>query len=429
VTFAAAPRVRSPGSEWFRTRLPWGLADQVLSSGTNLALSIVAGRALGPSGLGVVFIGFTAATIVLLAQRALIADPLVVRTSDESQTVRDRATSSAVTSALALGGTTTLLFLSGGVFLPGPVGTGLLIVSPWMIPLCVQDLWRVVLFRDGRGRDATTNDGVWAVAMALSAFVAAVAWSAWTVVGMWGTGALAGALFGLRQTRVRPVGLRSSLAWWRTACWPLGRWFAADRVALNLGTQGVVFLAAGLVGGAALGGYRAAQSIFAPITLLGPAIALPGLPAIRQASGRSWSRGFKLSILVSCAALSVTVAYLAVVTVIGLLSGDGALSLVFGPGFARFDPLLAPIASAQLAFAVAIGSDLFLRALGRGRALTVSHAIGSLALLISVLAYGADHGITGVTWGVTVGAVVGTICLLVAVAATRPARSAGRKGG
>jgi O-antigen/teichoic acid export membrane protein len=299
----------------------------------------------------------------------------------------------------------------------------LLVVSPWMMPICAQDLWRTVLFRDGRGGHATGNDALWALTMLMTGAVAIVVPSEWSVVGVWGAGATAGALLGLQQTRTIPAGIAASLTWWRQACWPLGRWLAADRLALNLGTQGVVFLVAGFLGGAELGGYRAAQSIFAPITLLGPAIALPGLPAITLAARRSWERGLRLSLAVSGVALVLTVAYLGAVVIVGLVSGQGPLALVFGPTFARFDNLLAPIGIAQLMFAGAIGCDLFLRALSKGRSLTLSHAVGSVALLVAVSIEGADGGIVGVAWGVAVGAGVGALGLGAAVIAARPKAS------
>jgi hypothetical protein len=42
-----------------RNEIAWGVVDQGLSSATNLGISILAGRLLGPAGLGVIFLGFS----------------------------------------------------------------------------------------------------------------------------------------------------------------------------------------------------------------------------------------------------------------------------------------------------------------------------------------------------------------------------------
>ena len=58
--------------------MSWGLVDQGFSSATNFGLTVIAGRLVGPKGLGVVYIGFSLYLFVLSFQRALVTDPLVV---------------------------------------------------------------------------------------------------------------------------------------------------------------------------------------------------------------------------------------------------------------------------------------------------------------------------------------------------------------
>jgi len=75
-----------------RTELVWGVIDQGFSSGTNLALSILAGQVLGPGGLGVIFLGFSMYLLALSFLRALITEPFVVATSASDKAERDAAT-------------------------------------------------------------------------------------------------------------------------------------------------------------------------------------------------------------------------------------------------------------------------------------------------------------------------------------------------
>src|SRR5438046_10694865 len=61
-----------------RTELVWGVIDQGFSSGTNLALSILAGQLLGPGGLGVIYLAFSMYLLALSFLRAAITEPFMV---------------------------------------------------------------------------------------------------------------------------------------------------------------------------------------------------------------------------------------------------------------------------------------------------------------------------------------------------------------
>ena len=74
-----------------RRNLSWGMVDQLFSSATNFGLSLLAGRLLGPSGLGVVLIGYFAYLACLSLLRALVSDPLVALAAPLSTAARGRA--------------------------------------------------------------------------------------------------------------------------------------------------------------------------------------------------------------------------------------------------------------------------------------------------------------------------------------------------
>ncbi len=104
----------------------WGFFSQGLSSITNLGLSVIAARVLGPNGLGIVAIGFGSYMALLLLQRALITDPLVVISAALPADERAHAARKALTTAvvLSLGGA--VLAAIAGVAVSGDVGQGLL---------------------------------------------------------------------------------------------------------------------------------------------------------------------------------------------------------------------------------------------------------------------------------------------------------------
>ncbi len=387
-----------------RWAVPWGFAGQSLSSATNLGLAVVAGRALGPSGLGRVVVGFSAYLIVLGLHRALLVEPLVAATSARSAADRRSSASRALTVSLSLGVASMVIVAAAGLAIDGPTGIGLLLVAPWLLPCLVQDLCRWILFRDERPAAGAMNDGAWLVVMAIAVPLAWTIGTDWAVMAAWGVGALAGSILGLAQLSTAPSGPTAAWWWWRAEAWPFGRWVAGATVLGTLLGNARTFIVAALLSTSALGGLRAAETLFAPLTLVIPALALPGLPAMARTTELGSLR--RLAWRYSGLALVGVAAYLAVMVV----GGTDLLAFVFGASFAGFSNLAWPIGLAQVLLAAGVGASLMLRARQRGPALLVSRVTGSgLALVLAAL-LAHPFGVMGVAWAGTVG--TGTTSLI-----------------
>ena len=387
--------------------LGWGLIDQGFSSATNFGLSVLAGRLLGPDGLGTVFIGFATYLLILEFQHSLLQDPLAISAPSAEDVLPVR---SALTIAFTYQVAATIGMAVLGLLLPGDFGRGLLLMAPWMIPLLLQDFCRTVLFRDRRGGLATACDGVWALGMAVTLPLVLIHRTEVAVVACWGIGALFGAVLGMAAIRLRPNGARESWRWWKADITPLARWLGLESAALVLGTQGGIFLTAALVGAGNLGGLRAVQSAFAPMTLVGPAMRMPGLPAIARATrDDSSEEGRKVAISIarrlSFTALVLVVSYFLVL----IVAGRPILSLMFGKAFVHFRALILPVGLGQVSGASALGFYILLKATGRGRAVFKARLITAVATfaLIGLLASGGS--VSGAAWGASYGAAAGWI--------------------
>jgi O-antigen/teichoic acid export membrane protein len=218
-------------------------------------------------------------------------------------------------------------------------------------------------------------------------------------VGAWGFGALVGVAVGVVQLRVPPGRPRSSWRWWRGDAWPIGKWFALDRAASNIGTQGTVFILAPLLGAAALGGLKATNSVFAPLSVLGPAITLPGLPSMTRSYHASLHSARSLA-----TRLSLTVGGLTALYTLALAAGGGAaLTFLFGNRFTSFTSLIAPVATGQLLAAASIGFIILLKASKSGRPLVLAHVISTVGTLIITPILAIRAGVTGAAWGLAIG--------------------------
>lgn len=391
-----------------RTRpFVWGFASQAASSATNFALSLVAALLLGPTGLGKVFVGFSAYLVAFGFQRALITDPLVSASSTLEGGPRIRATRAALMSLILWAAMSTLILATASVLAPGEVGRGLILFVPWLLPALLQDFWRVILFRDGRGRAAVTNDVLWVAVMGLMTPLIILYPRAWVVVGAWGLGAVAGTILGFLQTGIRPDALIPSIRWWRHKAWPLGGWLGAEGIVYTLGSQGLIFVLASILSIRSLGGIRAVQTLFAPLSLLLPAIVLPGLPEMSRRAASSAHRARRLALLLGAAAATLTGCYV----LIGVVAGRGILTLVFGQEFGVFDSLILPVAVGQLFVASTVGFVLLLKAQMRGKALLWPRIVGSLATVALASGLAASHGVIGAAWGMAIGSAISSLLL------------------
>jgi O-antigen/teichoic acid export membrane protein len=416
------PEARAGPSRRLRA-YAFGGASQLACSLTNFGLTLLSARAIGAGGVGEIYVGFACYTLLLGIQRGLVSDPLTATTAALPASDRTWSTRGAVSTTLCSGGLMCAATAVVSLFLRGDLATGLLVFVPWLAMALLQDLWRAILFRDGRGTAAAANDLTWLVVMAALVPIAFAWRSPWSVVAVWGGGALAGAALGFVQTGLRPCSPAEALRWFRTSAWPLGKYLAAGNVAYAASYTALVVALAAIVGSDALGGYRVIQAAFAPLTLLGPALALPGLPALTRRVERSERDALKLTAEMGLLTLAGTAVYIAVASVAGV----NALGAIFGHEFRRFQNLVLPVALGQLLVAPLVGFGMLLIAQRRGRASFFGRLVSNAATLALGLALAAAGGIRGGAWGMAIGSAAGA--LTVAVLAVWPPRGSGGAAG
>ena len=401
---ARAGRARSFG---------FGLVAQSCSAATNFGLTVIAGHALGASGLGVVLIGFAAYIFLLGFVRSLLTEPLITSSAGRDAATRSTGARSAMTIAVAGTAAAAVLLAAISTVVPDRVGRGMLLFAPWLVPALAQDLGRSIVFRDRTGPRMVLSDATWLVTMAVTAPIAVAANSDWLVVGCWGLGSATGAVVALWQIRWRPTGLRRAIGWWKTDARRLAGWLGTQALLYNVVSYVTVLALAGVLGAHDYGGLRAVQSAFAPLTLLGPALALPGLPLVSRLIGPEPRRALRVSAEIAGLITAVTALYVVALYVI-----PDVLGFLFGPGFVEFRDIMIPIGLGQILLAPSFGLTLFLKAAQRGRTLLWLGTLNAVVYLVLTITLGAVFGITGAAWG-AVG--MGTVSMTALLFVFRPA--------
>jgi O-antigen/teichoic acid export membrane protein len=240
--------------------------------------------------------------------------------------------------------------------------------------------------------------------------------STWAVAGCWGAGATTGAVVAVWQIRYKPVSLRIALQRWRVDEWPFGRWLLLGGGVYVVASYATVVALAGILGAHDYGGLRAVQSLFAPLTLIGPAIALPGLPLLTRAVAVSQRAGLAIAVRLAGVATLATGSYLTVI-----YANPSLLPLVFGSEFGDFRDIMLPIGLGQLALAPGAALILLFNAQRRGRLVGAVAAFGAVLLLSFSITLALHFGLQGAAWAGLMAAAFVDLALVLMVFRQRPA--------
>jgi O-antigen/teichoic acid export membrane protein len=393
------------GRRALATGTVWSIADQSVSSLTNLVGGVAIARVGGPSTYG----GFAVATAIYLSalgfQRTLISTPLVVTSAAETPSGASRSVSCARTATILYGIGVASLVAAVGAVTTGLPRTACLAIAPWLPFLILQDFCRSVLFLRRRARAAVVNDAVWGVGLLAATPLLEVRYLS-GLTAFWAVGGALGAVVGIAQTRCQSVGVRESVTWWLHCARRCGIWFGLDHAAYSLMAQGNIFIVASVGGAEAAGGIRAITVLLAPIGVLGAGGAATALPILAQIAATNPARSRRIASAAST--LLVTAGLIWAVILLG--PGRDVLPRVFGSAFEQARPALVPIVLSYLVTASTIGIDLYLSATTRARdRLRARIVAGTFSLpLMGVLT--AYFGLSGAGWGMATSAAIGALC-------------------
>jgi O-antigen/teichoic acid export membrane protein len=385
----------------------WGLTDQALSSATTLLFTLIAARSLGPSGLGTVTLGFAAYLSVLGVHRSLVIDPLLTRLESSTRTPREAlrgAISITASGALILA----LLGVALGLTTSGVLALGILAFAPWIAPALIHALIRAWLYREGRGRIATISSAAWLLAM-LAAAGAGLHADERQMAAAWGIGACAAlAVVAANTAGVGLTAPRPAVAWFLGEALRAGIWRSASGIIFSVAIYVRVAVMSSILGPAAVGGYRAIETAFAPTSLIGPALGNPGLPMMRKLverrSPHSWALALKIS------ALS---AGLAIVYIVPVVLGRNLVITIFGSGFRGYESLILPIAVGAIVGALGTGFTLLLIAARKMKETALIVLLNAGLTLGLALPLAALSGLEAAAWGVAIAAAPPLLVIIV----------------
>jgi O-antigen/teichoic acid export membrane protein len=379
------------------------IVDQSFSSVSNFAVGVAVARVAGADGLGGFSLAYAGWQVLAALHRSLVTDPMAIEGDvyDPDGSLRSRAVRRGIRRGFAaeilLGLAGAVIFaLAGAVLLSfgqRTFGIAMLSMAPWLPVLLVQDYWRWIGFMTRRPRCALANDTVFNCVQAAAFVVVLVTHthSIAALIGCWGLGGAAGAIYGLRQYGVGPSftgGIKMLRAHWHVS-----KWLAGTSLSGSGGVQASVFIVGVILGPVGLGGLRAAQTlVVGPSGVLIMAGGSIGLPeATKGFAEHGWSGLTRVTRLVTAAGF---VSFFAGAAVIAFF-GKTLLSTIYGPSFGHLELAALLMAVAYIALAFNLGPILILKATRNTRWLFHLQLIDLVVALTAVTVLSINYGVSG----------------------------------
>jgi O-antigen/teichoic acid export membrane protein len=380
-------------------RASWNLVDQVISSGTNAALSFLIARSVSSADFGGFAVAFTVFSLVIGVSRAVSTSPLSVRFTTVSPEDFRRAAASGVGTAFSLGVVGGVGCLVAGALVGGAAGEALVALGVVLPGLLSQDAWRLVFFAEGRPRAAAVNDAMWAVTQlaAVGALLLGGFDTIGLLLGAWGLAAAAAALLGLRQSGVRPRP-GTALPWLRDHR-SLTGYLLAEFVTLQGGQQTAMLIIASVGSLEAIGALRGAQVVLGPTTILAVGMYSFALPEFSRRRATltvpEWVRSaLALSLFITLSGVAWGVLFFVLPNAVG--------QALLGDSWRGTESVLFASIVGQAGAAIVTGPSTMLYAMDRARVTIRIHVV--LAVLLFACGVGGVliGGASGAAWGFAV---------------------------
>ena len=378
-----------------RQRVGWGVADQALSSLTNLALGVMVARNASTSEFGAFSIAFLVYVSALGLSRALASEPLVVRFSTTSSERWGDAARSAGGAAILLGAVIGLICIGFGLLVGGTLGAALKPLGLMLPGLLAQDVWRFAFFARSTGSAAFLNDLVWAVVLfpALVALTATGNSTVGWVVFVWGSAATVAAIVGAVQARIVPAP-GSAWSWWRSQR-DLGSRYAGEFSATSGANQAAMYGIGAIAGLAAVGAVRGADLLFGPMNVVFAGLRLTEVPHGARTLLRSKRRLYRNSLVLSAGTATIGALWGCILLLIPPSVGRSLLGETWAPAW----ELVPAFTVMTVGRGITLGAITGLRALAAAKRSLRARVISSIGVLIGGLLGAAIAGAVGAAWG------------------------------
>jgi hypothetical protein len=378
----------------------WPIADQALSSLTNVWVSVVAARSLSADSFGEFGIAMAAFLFGIAITRTWTTEPFGILLAKRGPDARRLDVMGLCAASAGMGALTSIIVVFVDLIAGDGVSDAALVLAIVLPFLFLQDALRLTMLVAGNGRSAAINDGVWLVVTIVGTIIVDIASPA-TSIAVWAVGGVVGAFLGLWQQKVRR--LAGGFAWMRYSR-AIGMRLSLETLTTAATGHAFVLFVGVAFGLAGAGAVRGVSVLFGPLAVVFGAISIRAVPIIAEFAGdvnrverAVWrlSAGFAVLAAVQC------------VLVLALPENVG--SKVLGETWTSAHDLFPQYSLVWIATGLAAGPIVGLKAHVLISRTLITRGLSS-AVAITLIVYGlAALDLNGLVWLVAAGSVAAVV--------------------
>lgn len=379
------------------------LVDQLLSSGSGLVVFVLVAHTGTPATMGSVSFALIVNGLLLGTMRAMVGEVALIRSRREGADPHREAQTAILLALLgSLCGAAALLVVAA--LLHNETGRYFALVALALPFVHVQDVLRYIAYSANRVGDAIVIDGTWlGVQLVVSAaFFFAGTETPTRLFVAWGIGAVAGALFGLVRTGLRPA--RAGLAAW----WAEDRRRMASFFADYFFSTGIVqasFLVLGVVlGRSSFGTFRLGATAVSPLVNAMAGVRVLGLVRLSDRSGDVIA-AMRTAIRYGVGLTIAGFGYLLLLSIAPITMGIDLL----GDAWEQARTVALITATGEALRLGSFAATDFVKVFSSGGRLVRTRIIASAFVVVGALVGGSLGGPEGAALGVGIAAFIGTV--------------------
>jgi O-antigen/teichoic acid export membrane protein len=381
----------------------WNLADQILSSLTNIVLSVLVANSVGKQAFG----AFTAALLVfsllIAMERALVGQVLSIRHSDETPDAMRVIAARALGTVATLAVPASVVLVVIGFVLHGYLREAFVTVGVAMPALLLQDASRMIFFAQSKAQHAALNDAVWAAVQfpIMGILIATGTANVPTLILAWGGSAAIGVVLAIVQLRAVPR-LSAGPGWVRQHR-DLLAYLLPENLTTSGGDKAAYFAVLGIIGEAGLGAVGAARQLLNPMLIVSSAAASFAMPEISRRGHLSPRARVMAGVGLGGLMGAITLLYLGfALLVLPLGVGD----MLFSDTWAGARTVLLPMGLFSVAGGTIMGPFLVIASMGHAKR-TFRVTVLQTVLMVIFMPLGAYlGGAPGAAWGLLAGKII-----------------------
>lgn len=377
----------------------WNLADQVLSTVSNAALTVLVAQIVSATVFGAFMTAFLVFSLFIAVERALVGQVMSIRHSRETRIGMRKVAARALGTIATLAVPASVIVIVVGLLLGGTLRGPLVAVGVVLAPLLLQDTCRMIFFAQSRAKRAAGNDALWAVVQfaVTAVLVLADAANATSLILVWG--GAAGVATVAAMVRLQALPRPAAAGGWVREHRALLGYLLPEALTTTGGDKAAIFTVGGLIGETGLGAVSGARQVLNPLQVLTGAAVSFAMPEISRREHLTPRTRRLIGLALGGGIAAASIVYTAVILLLPDAVGDAVLK----DSWNGIRSTLLPMGLFTACAGACAGPFIVIAAMGHAKRTFRLTVLATVLLLVAMPLGAVLGGAPGAAWGMCLG--------------------------